>query len=471
MFRFTAPLLPALTRRRAAGVVAFLAPLVIGVACGEITDPARPDVLAPLGNVSAAEACGGFTDVPAGGVYCGVNVIISPYSTNTAPWGGATFQSTPGSGVSSTITITFSDPVASVEVTAYDPTWQGNMIEAYGANGALVGSASVPGNETPGTLTIHTRTFVGQITMMKLIPAPGEYINYSMRVAFQDKSIEILEAKGPNEGSFLGKIPRGFSGAGGDDLIKLLAKTGDPAMESLVKWEVKDYEGDLVQTPIPDDVPDGLESEFTVPAPSASRWSAPHPYALTRTALAYEIRATIPDPFAADGLKKSEPRYASQDAKDAQRQEYIDLSVPQRMIPARGDLAPHKYYDRPDYPHAVVNKGFDELFAKLEAAWKPMQWQVNGLYRSPGHNAYHVPGGSSSGTVSGSWHQYGCGADIQTFPVLTPTSTPEDRVEANDFWDALAAEAKALGFTVERKTGPKPFSGVGHVHVELKCRK
>jgi hypothetical protein len=54
-------------------------------------------------------------------------------------------------------------------------------------------------------------------------------------------------------------------------------------------------------------------------------------------------------------------------------------------------------------------------------------------------------------------------------------STKEQIAAAVEFWDGLAQEARMLGFSVEqRNPSPpgqkkKPYSGIGHVHVELKC--
>ena len=142
-------------------------------------------------------------------------------------------------------------------------------------------------------------------------------------------------------------------------------------------------------------------------------------------------------------------------------------------ISSWASLGPSQYYTSGDYATAVVNAEFDRLFAQLEANWKPNQFTVNGLYRNPGHNAYHVDAGKSSGTVSGSWHQYGCGADLQVYPA-NPTTRAEIAA-AEKFWRGLAQEAQDLGFYVEQlyhdPAHPRvPNSGIGHVHVELKCR-
>jgi hypothetical protein len=118
------------------------------------------------------------------GVYCGVDTQISPWAPADAYWSGATFQSEMGHTASHDITITFDSPVASVEVTAYDPTFSGNAMRAYDAEDRLLGSVDFPGNGTPGYLTTQTRTISGLISKVILVPAAADYLNYSMRVKY-----------------------------------------------------------------------------------------------------------------------------------------------------------------------------------------------------------------------------------------------------------------------------------------------
>lgn len=119
------------------------------------------------------------------GTYCGVNVhFFQAVPADAFLAAGATFQSDLGHGVSHEITITFSPPVANVAVTAYDPTFAGNRMVAYDSTGGLIGTVPFPGNNTPGTLTTRTGTLSGAISSMHLIPAPLDYVAYSMRVVF-----------------------------------------------------------------------------------------------------------------------------------------------------------------------------------------------------------------------------------------------------------------------------------------------
>jgi hypothetical protein len=90
------------------------------------------------------------------------------------------------------------------------------------------------------------------------------------------------------------------------------------------------------------------------------------------------------------------------------------------------------------------------------------------------HNAFHVSAGKSSGTVSASWHQYGCAADIQTFPVVDGDSPPSKILAARLYWKRLYDAAKLLHLEVEAldpdpRDDTKPYSGVGHVHIEFNC--
>jgi hypothetical protein len=301
---------------------------------------------------------------------------------------------------------------------------------------------------------------------------------YWMTLGRASMALSILEAKGPNDSSsFLAGIgkKRRFKEVFGQDSVTLRARVSDPKLEPSVTWAVVGLPVNGVASPVPSTIASGVNSGFKVPAPGKARWGAAHPYVLSRTALAYEVRASA-------GRFTSEKKIFRQDSLDVERQEYIDLDVPQHMVPARSEFGFSEYYNDPRYrPEdnalAVVNPQFDAMFLDLKNNWAPHEFHVNSLYRTPGHNAYHVDPGKSSGSVSASWHQYGCGADIQTFPVISAASKRADIVRAQDYWEALKTTAEHLGFYTEaRDPAPpgqkwRPSSGVGHVHVEIKCRK
>jgi hypothetical protein len=106
-----------------------------------------------------------------------VSVGISPFVTGGV-FGG--FQSNPGTGVSAPITITFSPAVTSVSVTALDPDFPGNRIDAFDAGGGLVGSAPFVGDGRPGVFTTSTATVTGAaIARVVLVPAPAEFVAYN----------------------------------------------------------------------------------------------------------------------------------------------------------------------------------------------------------------------------------------------------------------------------------------------------
>lgn len=106
-----------------------------------------------------------------------VTASIVPFFTG-GPFGG--FQSKPGTGVQSTITITFSGPVSSVTITALDPDFAGNRAVARNASGAVVASRGFAFDNTPGEFTFSTVTLTAPgIITVSLIPAPLEYVAYT----------------------------------------------------------------------------------------------------------------------------------------------------------------------------------------------------------------------------------------------------------------------------------------------------
>jgi hypothetical protein len=277
-----------------------------------------------------------------------------------------------------------------------------------------------------------------------------------------NSTIEITKAQGPNPGgSFITKR--------GERKIDLAALVNPTNLGPFVKWDVEDFPGDQVQTPIPAsaDVKDGTPSSFLAPMPDASRWRAiGHKGSLDQKSLAYEIFASVN----ANGTPvRSTSKIVRQDEIDTMREEYVELGISQG-VPSRGSIRAVPL-NNGDYTVGVFNAQFDALLNQLKANWAPKKFDLNGYFRNPVHNAYHVNGGGS-GTISASWHQYGCGADIQTQP--PPPYTAKQLRDAQSFWENLMKEAVKLGFRVEpRDRDPAhpthPYSGVGHVHVELRC--
>lgn len=106
----------------------------------------------------------------------GVSVSFSPYAPGDHF--GADFQSAGGSGASSTITITFSQRVSSVTVTAFDPTFAGNQMQAFDENGGMVGTVAIAGSGVPGVNIPQTVTLSGSIRSIRLIPGANDYVAY-----------------------------------------------------------------------------------------------------------------------------------------------------------------------------------------------------------------------------------------------------------------------------------------------------
>jgi murein DD-endopeptidase MepM/ murein hydrolase activator NlpD len=102
---------------------------------------------------------------------------VNPYAA-AATYEG-TFQSNPGTGVSSTIGINFTPSVPSVTMTIYDPTYDGNTAQAFDSTGALLGSVNFVGTGTPGWDVPDTKTltFSGIHTVI-LTPAAADYVSY-----------------------------------------------------------------------------------------------------------------------------------------------------------------------------------------------------------------------------------------------------------------------------------------------------
>lgn len=119
------------------------------------------------------------TEVTPGTSSCpGVSAGINPYAPGDHF--GADFQSQPRSGASTPITLTFSQAIQSVTITIQDPTFVGNTMTAFRADGSVVGSVPFPGSGVPGVNIPDTETITGgQIVRVLLTPAAGDYVAYS----------------------------------------------------------------------------------------------------------------------------------------------------------------------------------------------------------------------------------------------------------------------------------------------------
>ncbi|HVO36490.1 MAG TPA: hypothetical protein VMT21_13035 [Gemmatimonadales bacterium] len=143
-----------------------------------VTGSARPAGAARAEATSAA-TCTATAPGPATGpgACTAITVGIAPYAPGD-PFGD--FQSDPGTGVSNPITVTFSQPVQSVTLTIEDPTYDGNAMTAYRADGSVAGTVSFAGSGVPGIdiPDSETITAAGMVRIV-LTPAPLDYVAYS----------------------------------------------------------------------------------------------------------------------------------------------------------------------------------------------------------------------------------------------------------------------------------------------------
>ncbi|HXL33538.1 MAG TPA: hypothetical protein VN953_01330 [Gemmatimonadales bacterium] len=266
-----------------------------------------------------------------------------------------------------------------------------------------------------------------------------------------------------------GPNPNGsFTTRAGEQQITLEATVTPAALAASVRWSVVPAPEAAAETQAPATIPPGATSGFPVPAPAPGRWQAyGHPGDLNVKRLGYEATATV----SSGGTQYQStppPTRVYQDEVDVAREEYVELGV-SRGVPARGVFGAH-FGNRGDYGVAVINPDFDRSFVALELQWSPSILQVNSLYRNPVHNRWHVPGAANS------LHQYGCAADLQTFPVLANPAFPPlpELQKAQNYWDLLRDAAVDAGFDVEQRdpdpaTPQQASSGVGHVHIETEC--
>lgn len=140
-------------------------------------EPPPPDaaVVVPPPDAFEATDCEPC-DVPGPGLHCGVQVGIAPFVTG-GTFGG--FQSAPGTGASSTITITLSPEINWVSVNVLDPDYAGNAVRAYDANHQLVSEFIVAGDGVASVLTEEMSGTGGSgIVRVELVPAPADYVAY-----------------------------------------------------------------------------------------------------------------------------------------------------------------------------------------------------------------------------------------------------------------------------------------------------
>ncbi|MFL6231935.1 MAG: hypothetical protein ACJ76N_02260 [Thermoanaerobaculia bacterium] len=109
----------------------------------------------------------------------GVTATASSWSQNTA---FDPFQAVDNySGVQAPIEVDFQYPLYSVSVTAVDPDYPGNRMDAYGADGMLLGSVSFTGDNKPGFFTMDTKSITDSrgITKIVLVNDPNDYVAWT----------------------------------------------------------------------------------------------------------------------------------------------------------------------------------------------------------------------------------------------------------------------------------------------------
>lgn len=282
-----------------------------------------------------------------------------------------------------------------------------------------------------------------------------------------------LNGDGNDESVTISNVDTGDGTSGGVPTFTTLAEERDvkvsadvvPArLEDRVRWKVTPISSPERDPAAPDpaDLDRGRMITWQVPdqEPGELR-DFDHPGVFKEKALKFEIVASVET---ADGeTLTSDPDTIRQDEIDTVREEYVELGHEWgfHRIPGRPEFEPEARCEivcrnTGDYGIALLNNGFVDKLAALETRW-PGRWQINTIFRNPVHNNFHgVPDADPT-----SWHQFGCAADLQTFPV--PRNSEKDRRDASIFWKELAAAADSVGFEVESMEK----SGVGHVHVEI----
>ncbi len=143
----------------------------------DLPDAPAAQADAPGDDASLVDAAGCEPCTVSGpGLFCGVQVTIDPFVTG-GTFGG--FQSTPGTGESSLITIGLSQAINWVSVKVIDPDFPGNEVRAYDASNALVSQFAIGGDGIASVLTEEQGGTGGAgIVRVELVPAPADYVAY-----------------------------------------------------------------------------------------------------------------------------------------------------------------------------------------------------------------------------------------------------------------------------------------------------
>lgn len=99
---------------------------------------------------------------------------------------GASRQAIAGTGAQPPIQVNFGSALATVDVTAVDPDFGTNRMEAYAADGTLLGTTYFVGDNNPGVTTTSTRSITDArgIRRIVLISDPADYVAFQGLTAY-----------------------------------------------------------------------------------------------------------------------------------------------------------------------------------------------------------------------------------------------------------------------------------------------
>jgi len=314
------------------------------------------------------------------------------------------------------------------------------------------------GGIDPNGCTTSEKTCVRTISKAGWMKATATIAPYTLtdsaHVSFQAEQVSISVTVSTYT------PPQSFTAKTEEHQITLQATVTPATYASQVEWNIVAHPDHFPQPSLPGSLT-GANAAFNVSALATGRWPTPHAtdIALAPKQIGYRIKASVRD--ASGQLHESNTVDAVQDEIDTMREEYVEFNV-FAGVPARSQFALQTRIDpgvnTGDYGYMVWHTAFVDALNALSVSWQSEgQWQINSQYRNPVHQQLHLGGATNSK------HQYGCAADLQTYPV-NPTNSV-DSASAWDFWHRLAELARSQSFVVEDSLA----SGIGHVHVQEFC--
>lgn len=243
-------------------------------------------------------------------------------------------------------------------------------------------------------------------------------------------TIVITTAAGPNEaGSFTTRAP--------ENRISLQAEVAPADLASQVEWEVTDFAGDEVATPLPSGAPSGATSGFVIPVRrmDTERWPATHdgrdvaPF--RKTALAYQVVALV----TVNGkTTRSAPKVIAQDAFDTVRQEYIDYDkqeVPDRSEFVTTGSVARNTGDYAFWPSSAKLRFELPILLDILGWYWQKEPTITGGFRNPVHHHKHVARTGPAATESA--HLYGGAVDFRVRDHPSTTTRRDYFLSINHF--------------------------------------